>query len=132
MLKLQKGSVAMPSKNFFITGVTEMLFLSLLAQKDSYVYGITKTIEGYSSGLLTISPNTIYTVAYKLEQDGLISEYSKLVGRKRTRIYYHIEPKGREYLDNISKQYAQVTQGIELFNQAVDKLDAEGEHESMD
>ncbi len=122
----------MPSKNFFITGVTEMLFLSLLAQKDSYVYGITKTIEGYSSGLLTISPNTIYTVAYKLEQDGLISEYSKLVGRKRTRIYYHIEPKGREYLDNISKQYAQVTQGIELFNQAVDKLDAEGEHESMD
>ena len=119
----------MPSKNFFITGVTEMLFLSLLAQKDSYVYDITKTIEGYSGGLLTISPNTIYTVAYKLEQDGLISEYASLVGRKRTRIYYHIEPKGIEYLDSISQQYKQVSQGITHFFQALKATNTEDQHE---
>lgn len=119
----------MASKNFFITGVTEMLFLSLLAQKDSYVYDITKTIEDYSGGLLTISPNTIYTVAYKLEQDGLISEYATLVGRKRTRIYYHIEPKGSEYLVSISQQYEHVSQGISYFFKMLNAESAEGRHE---
>lgn len=122
----------MSNKNYFITGITELLFLSILLRRDCYVYDITKTIEAYSGGLLTISPNTIYTVAYKLEQEGYISEYAKLVGRKRTRIYYHIEPRGQEYLNGISKQYAQVTRGVDLFHQAVDKLDGEGEHESVD
>lgn len=119
----------MSGKNFFITGVTEMLFLSLLAQKDSYVYDITKTIEDYSGGLLTISPNTIYTVAYKLEQDGLISEYATLVGRKRTRIYYHIEPKGSEYLASISQQYEHVSQGISHFFKMLNAKSAEDRHE---
>lgn len=119
----------MSSKNFFITGVTEMLFLSLLAQKDSYVYDITKTIEDYSGGLLAISPNTIYTVAYKLEQDGLISEYATLVGRKRTRIYYHIESKGNEYLATISWQYEQVNQGIAHFFQSLNVASTEEQHE---
>lgn len=122
----------MSNKNYFITGITELLFLSILLRRDCYVYDITKTIEAYSGGLLTISPNTIYTVAYKLEQEGYISEYAKLVGRKRTRIYYHIEPRGQEYLQGISNQYAQVTQGVDLFYRAIDKLDGEGEHESVD
>lgn len=119
----------MPSKNYFITGVTEMLFLSILAQKDSYVYDITKTIEDRSGGLLTISPNTIYTVAYKLEQEGMISEHSVLVGRKRTRIYYHIEPEGRNYLSSISQQYQQVNQGITLFLQSLNTAEAEDCHD---
>ena len=119
----------MSSKNYFITGVTEMLFLSLILTKDSYVYEITKTIEEYSGGFLSISPNTIYTVAYKLEQDDLISEYSALVGRKRTRIYYHIEPKGRDYLASISRQYEQVNQGITRFFQSLDASDVEDRHE---
>ncbi len=119
----------MSNKNFFLTGVTEILFLSLLTRKDSYVYDITKTIEDYSGGLLTISPNTIYTVAYKLEQDGLISEHSVLVGRKRRRIYYHLEPQGREYLAAISQQYQQVCQGVNQFFQTLDTAAPEGNHD---
>lgn len=116
-------------KNFFITGVTEILLLSLLAQKDCYVYDITKTIETYSDGLLMISPNTIYTVAYKLEQDGLISEYPTIVGRKRTRIYYHLEQKGKEYLSTITRQYEQVNQGIVRFFQTLNLENREVQHE---
>lgn len=119
----------MSSKNYFITGVTEMLLLSILAQKDSYVYDITKTIEHYSGGLLTISPNTIYTVAYKLEQEGMISERSVLVGRKRTRIYYHMEPEGRDYLSSLSQQYQQVNQGITLFFRSLNATDTEDRYD---
>ncbi|MCD8051770.1 MAG: PadR family transcriptional regulator [Clostridiales bacterium] len=114
----------MPAKNYFITGVTELLFLSMLSRGDSYVYDITKTIEDYSGGQLQISPNTIYTVAYKLEQEKYISEYSKLVGRKRQRIYYHLEPAGRDYLATVSQQYRQVNQGIARF---FERLNGAGE-----
>ena len=42
----------------------------------------------------------------------MITEYSKLVGKKRTRIYYHLEPKGKEHLEKISKEYAKMNEGV--------------------
>lgn len=72
----------MASKNYFINGITELLILSILNCHDSYVYEIVKSIENFSGGLLTISLNTIYTATYKLENEGKISEYAKLVGKK--------------------------------------------------
>lgn len=43
----------------------------------------------------------------------MISEYSKLVGKKRTRIYYHIEPKGREHLKELQTSYTNMTMGVQ-------------------
>lgn len=78
----------MADKNYLVTGITELLILSILDKHDSYVYEITKNVSDLSGGLLSISQNTVYTATYKLETEGKISAYSKLVGKKRTRIYY--------------------------------------------
>ena len=102
----------MANKNYFINGITELLILYLLNQKDCYVYEITKAISDISENLLTISQNTIYTATYKLENDQKISEYSKLVGRKRTREYYHIEPEGRKYLEELMATYNTTIAGV--------------------
>lgn len=103
----------MASKNYFINGITKLLILSILNCHDSYVYEIVKSIENFSEGLLTISQNTIYTATYKLENEGKITEYSKQVGKKRTRIYYRIEQSGREFLKEISQNYKNTTDGIQ-------------------
>lgn len=105
--------VFMASKNYFINGITELLILSILNCHDSYVYEIVKSIENFSEDLLTISQNTIYTATYKLENEGKITEYSKQVGKKRTRIYYRIEQSGREFLKEISQNYKNTTDGIQ-------------------
>lgn len=105
--------VFMASKNYFINGITELLILSILNCHDSYVYEIVKSIENFSEGLLTMSQNTIYTATYKLENEGKITEYSKQVGKKRTRIYYRIEQSGREFLKEISQNYKNTTDGIQ-------------------
>ena len=105
--------VFMASKNYFINGITELLILSILNCHDRYVYEIVKSIENFSEGLLTISQNTIYTATYKLENEGKITEYSKQVGKKRTRIYYRIEQSGREFLKEISQNYKNTTDGIQ-------------------
>ena len=103
----------MAERNYFINGITELLILSILSAHDSYVYEITKSIENGSNGLLNISQNTIYTATYKLQSEGKISEYSKLVGKRRTRIYYHIEDKGLAFLSELNQNYRQVTTGVQ-------------------
>ena len=79
----------MASKNYFLNGVAELLILSILKNQ-----------------------NTIYAAAYKLENEEKISEYSKLVGRKRTRIYYHIEKPGLTYLEKLTSDYQMVTTNV--------------------
>lgn len=103
----------MAYRNSLITGVTDLLVLSILNKKDSYIYEIVKSIANDSDNMLSISHNTVYTSAYKLEEAQMISEYSKLVGKKRTRIYYHIEPKGQEYLRELQKNYTNMTMGVQ-------------------
>ena len=104
----------MAYKNTLITGITDFLVLAILKSKgDCYAYEISKYITSESNELLSISPNTIYTVMYKLENEQMISEYSKLVGKKRTRIYYHIEPKGREHLKELQTSYTNMTMGVQ-------------------
>ena len=71
-----------------------------------------KMINNNSEHLLSISLNTIYTVTYKLENENLISEYSKLVGKKRTRVYYHLEETGKEHLARITTNYNNMINGV--------------------
>ena len=100
-------------RNNLLTGITELLVLSILNKMDSYIYEIVKLIANDSDNRLTLSSNTVYASAYKLEQAQMISEYSKLVGKKRTRIYYHIEPKGREHLKELQTRYTNMTMGVQ-------------------
>ncbi len=100
------------SKNYYINGITDLLILSLLDNHDSYMYEIVKSINEFSGGLLSISQNTIYTAAYKLEGEGKISEYTKLVGKRRTRVYYHLEPEGKEHLEELLENYRKTTEGV--------------------
>lgn len=102
----------MISRNQFQNGITDLIILLLLSEKDCYVYEIVKDIQRLSEGFLSLSQNTIYTAAYKLEKEGKISEYSKTVGKKRTRIYYHIEPRGMEYLAEMRQSYQKVIDGM--------------------
>lgn len=100
------------SKNHFSNGMTDMLILSILKDHDSYMYEIVKSIKEYSGGLLDISQNTVYTAAYKMGNEGKISEYSKLVGKRRTRVYYHLEPEGKAYLEELVDSYKRTDEGI--------------------
>lgn len=102
----------MAYKNNLITGITELLVLKILEQQDSYVCEIQKMINNHSEQLLSISLNTIYTVTYKLEKENLISEYSKRVGKKRTRVYYHLEETGKEHLAKIMTNYNNMIDGV--------------------
>lgn len=110
----------MAGKNYFINGVTELLILSLLKERDMYVYEIVKGVEKYSGGMLAISQNTLYTSTYKLIGEGMLSEYTRLAGKRRTRVYYHIEQKGEEYLTQLQENYQRNITGVQNIMTAVE------------
>lgn len=112
----------MAIKNSLIAGMTDMIVLSILEKRgDCYVYDIFKYISAASDGYLDISQNTIYTAVYKLQDAGMIKEYSKLVGKRRIRVYYTLEKKGADYLKNLQDDYNRIQHGMAVLSATLDK-----------
>ena len=108
------------SRNYFLIGITELLILTILKHQDSYAYEITKIIQQESLELISISHATIYTAIYKLEEN-YISEYSRTVGKKRVRVYYHLEQCGLEYLEQLSQNYNHISKGVSLILESLNQ-----------
>ena len=76
----------------------DMLVLSLLKVKDCYGYELVKLIKEISNGSLDIKEGTLYPVVHNLLKKEYISCRDEIVNKK-IRVYYHIEPIGKEYLE---------------------------------
>ena len=110
----------------FKRGCTEILVLYLLTKEDLYGYQITQLFKEKSDGRFTMLEGTLYLILYKLVETGYLSTYSKKVGIKRTRKYYHLEPSGKEYLNRILNEYDEITKGIAMI------LDREVQNDEQD
>lgn len=95
-------------------GLSPLLILSLLKREDMYGYQLVQETERVSGGRITTQEGSLYPVLYKLEESGFISSKKVLVGKRMTRVYYHIEPIGLEYLDSLIDEYKSVTSGMFL------------------
>lgn len=96
----------------FKRGTAEMLVLYLLSKEDLYGYQITQAFAEKSDGVYTMLEGSLYPVLYRLTEAGFISDYTKQVGKRRTRRYYHLEDKGRAYYKEILAEYDAVTGSI--------------------
>ena len=89
-----------------------LVILALLKQEDMYGYQLVQETERKSMGKLTTQEGSLYPVLYKLLDQGLISDRKVLVGKRMTRVYYHLEPAGEERLKELIREYEEVTQGV--------------------
>lgn len=98
-------------------GLLEILIMYLLSEEDMYGYRIKKELLKRTNGSFKVREGTLYGPLYRLEQRKLISSRRELVGEKRFRNYYHLEPDGIEYLNLALTKYHEISQGvINLFN----------------
>ncbi len=93
-------------------GVTELVLLSLLAQQDMYGYEMSQELQIRSRGKFVLQESSMYPTLYRLEDKGYITVTKQQVGKRRTRMYYHLEPCGLEYLQNSLAEYLSVQEGI--------------------
>ena len=86
-------------------GVTELVLLGLLTQQDMYGYEMAQALRDRSSGKFVLLETSMYPTLYRLQDHHYISSYEELVGRRRKRTYYHIEPAGTAYYQKILAEY---------------------------
>lgn len=100
-------------RSSFKMGTVEMLVLFLLEKKDLYGYEIVSLIRNISEGNLVIGESTLYPTLYKLMEKKYISDREEKVGKRRIRVYYHLEDSGKSRLSDLIEDYQSTTIGIE-------------------
>ena len=99
-------------QNSFRRGLMPMVILSLLKREDMYGYQLVQETEKNSGGVLTTQEGSLYPVLYKLLDQGLISDRKVLVGKRMNRVYYHLEPAGEARLEELVREYEDLTRGV--------------------
>lgn len=103
----------MSKSDNFKKGSIEMLVLHLLQEEDMYGYQLSQLIKERSGGFLSVPEGSLYPALYRLSEKQCITDYKKQIGKRLTRIYYHLEPQGREYLASLLENYYSTAKGIQ-------------------
>ena len=102
----------MARRNSFKMGTVELIVFFLLSKGDLYGYQLTNMIKDLSEGQVSITESSLYPTLYKLLENKYISDYEKVIGKRRVRVYYHIEDSGLKHLDELIDDYNTLTSGI--------------------
>ncbi len=104
----------MAARNNFKSGSCEMLILHILKTNgDCYAYQISLLIKELSKGVISFPEGSLYPAVYRMINAGYISDYKKQSGKRLIRVYYHLEPTGKERLQKLLDEYYQTIQGID-------------------
>lgn len=99
----------------FKRGTAEFLVLSLLNEGEAmHGYRITQEMQQRSEGRYTILEGTLYLLMTRMEEEGFVNSHVVLVGKRRTRRYYSITPKGKEHLLMLLQSFDEIMLGIDL------------------
>ena len=104
-------------QNSFRRGVMSLVILALLKQEDMYGYQLVQETLRRSGGRIATQEGSLYPVLYKLLDRGMISDRKVQVGKRMTRIYYHLEPAGEVRLEELKKEFEEITQGIRMITE---------------
>lgn len=96
----------------FKMGTVELIILFLLNKEDLYGYQLSSLIGKLSNGKFDVTESTLYPTLYKLLNNGYISDREVPVGKRRMRVYYHMEEKGIQRLNDLLEDYYKITDGI--------------------
>lgn len=102
----------MRKRDYFRKGTIEMMALSLLAESDLYGYQIVQAITERSEGAINVQIGSLYPVLYKLLEDGCVSDKEVPAGKRRVRVYYHIEPSGLKLLQELRSEHEAFEHGL--------------------
>lgn len=101
-------------QNTFRRGIMQLVILSLLRKEDMYGYQLVQETISRSGGRIVTQEGSLYPVLYKLQEQGFISDRKILVGKRMTRVYYHIEDSGLAYLEKLAKEYNTISTGLQM------------------
>lgn len=100
------------NQSAFRRGVLSLVILGLLQKEDMYGYQLVQEAAKQSGGKIITQEGSLYPVLYRLVDQGLITDRKVQVSKRMTRIYYHLEPLGVQRLQELTREYEEVTSGV--------------------
>jgi len=94
-------------------GLAPLLLLGLLKQRDMYGYELTHELQSQTNGVYSLMEGSLYPVLYKMVDAGYISDRKELVGKRMTRVYYHLEPTGEKHFEELLAEYRTTVNAVE-------------------
>jgi PadR family transcriptional regulator PadR len=102
----------MPKTNAaFMSGVPELLILSLLAREEMYGYQLVRAIRVVSREAFSLAEGVVYPALHALEEKRLIKARER-AHEGRTRIYYTLTSKGKTRLVELTSNWERVSGGV--------------------
>ena len=77
-----------------------------------YGYQITQEFRRRSDNRFSLLEGSMYPILYRLADSGCISDYEQKVGKRQTRIYYHLEEPGKKRLEEMTREFNDTIQII--------------------
>lgn len=96
----------------------ELLLLKLLSEGDKYGYQMTQELKKRSGGQYSLLEGSMYPILYRLQDQGLIIGIERKVGKRLTRVYYHLEPDGEVYYRKLQEEFAEYVSLLEFLLQS--------------
>ena len=100
-----------PQNPAFMAGISELLILRLLQDREMYGYEIVRAIRLASRETLSVGEGVIYPLLHALEKDGALKSRRQPAG-PRTRVYYTLTAKGVRRLFDLTDQWSQVNGAV--------------------
>jgi PadR family transcriptional regulator, regulatory protein PadR len=96
-----------------LKGSIEILLLSLLTDRDSYGYEMTKSLRELSNEKYKMNEGTLYPALKRLENKECVKSYWDYGVDGNRRKYYSITPNGRKILLEKVSSWKQINQLID-------------------
>jgi DNA-binding PadR family transcriptional regulator len=78
-----------------------LVIMGLLMQGPSHGYDLKQTLEGKLSPFFEVSSTSLYYTLKKLEQEGLVTKWSTVSGRRPTKYVYSLTVKGQQEIKRL-------------------------------
>lgn len=98
-----------------LKGIVDVLILSVIRERDSYGYEISKAIKDRTRGMLELQEATLYLSLKRLEKQQAVSSYWGDQSQGGRRKYYRMTEEGMRRLETYIRDWKQMSEIVNRF-----------------
>jgi PadR family transcriptional regulator PadR len=95
-----------------MSGVSELLLLRLLAEREMYGYELARAIRTTTRQAISVGESVLYPVLHSLERRGWLKARRCTVNG-RTRVYYSLTRGGQRHLTKMTQEWRRISGGVD-------------------
>jgi PadR family transcriptional regulator, regulatory protein PadR len=95
-----------------MSGVSELLLLRLLSEREMYGYELARAIRSNTRQAISVGESVLYPVLHTLERRGWLKA-RRCVVNGRTRVYYGLTRRGHRHLAKVTQEWRRIAGGVE-------------------